>query len=1150
MIRLLVFALAVGVCQLPLWGQNEPDPLTVALPSLDTPAAPPVNEAPSSPISPMTTKDIEAKRAALRDSKGLSDEVRAQLDDLYAKSLDKLNDAAQIPAKIESLQAEIVGVADAVQMLEAASQLADVPTDDTTKQELPTVEAARATLQNADVALAQQKTLLQETTAELDRRSKRLQEIPALVSTCRATLADLVKQSQLPDAANDSSELNQAKKTLLWARQQYRQREVELLQQEVKTYEATARLQSLRRDAADRKLKSTQKRYDTAQVELSKAEKQLADQQAIEARRAAVNAHPAVLQAAKVNTELAEKNSHIVRDLETTRNELQQVEKQREELSEQYSETQKRAAASEFTQAIGLVLRGEQSQLPDTSRLYKRSALRHAELSELNLNSLEWETERRKIVDLDAAINRELALVETQVEAEQLADVQRELQQVFASRLRLYSDLVSNARTKLSRLAALTAAEDELAQVIDDHAAFISEQILWVRSTAVFTPALLQPTLAASKTILDREILKRTWTDLVNDLVNSPINLIVLIVPMWMLLMGQRMRRTIVAIGNEVSRANSVDYAPTLQTLLLTLCIAAPLPVIMSFIGWRLINASGLEFSVALGQTVLVASVGMLLLGFARQVCRSRGLGDCHFNWRPDVLSSIRKSIRLLQFACVPLASACLFTELLGDELVMSTVGRISLVLVLVKLALIRIKAYRGAGPITSQVKSLAKDSVLRHCYRACELLSVLAPAGLAIAALLGFHYTATRLTARMFATLAILGVLLCFHSLLMRWLLVVYRRVAIKRNRERREALAAAREAGDTERLETVSVESGMSLKLSDINQQAQNLLRLGATVVGFVAVAAIWHDLLPALSVINRVELWDDGISAIGEHGTIPQVNLGDLIIGLASVGLTIFACRNLPGLLDMTIFQRLPLDAGARYAASAMTRYSIIVIGVAMSFRQIGIGWASVQWLVAAMTVGLGFGLQEIFANFVSGIILLFERPIRIGDTVTIGSITGTVTRIRIRATTVLDWDNKELIVPNRDFVTGNLVNWTLSNPNLRLVVNVGVAYGSDTRLATDLLYQVAASVPQVLDDPSPVVVFSRFGDSSLDFELRVFVSGLTTFRTVKHDLHMAIDDAFRKHKIEIAFPQTDLNVRSLPMELINQLTSTRPRSAKAA
>jgi potassium-dependent mechanosensitive channel len=133
---------------------------------------------------------------------------------------------------------------------------------------------------------------------------------------------------------------------------------------------------------------------------------------------------------------------------------------------------------------------------------------------------------------------------------------------------------------------------------------------------------------------------------------------------------------------------------------------------------------------------------------------------------------------------------------------------------------------------------------------------------------------------------------------------------------------------------------------------------------------------------------------------------------------------------------------------------------------------------------------------------------------------------------RATTICDWDHKELIVPNRDFVTGKLVNWTLTNPNLRVVIKVGIAYGSDTRLVVRLLEEAAAAHPLTLADPPPIAVFSQFGSSSLDFELRVFAAGVVNARMLRHDLHLAIDDTFRTHGVEIAFPQQDLHVRSVP------------------
>jgi potassium efflux system protein len=186
-----------------------------------------------------------------------------------------------------------------------------------------------------------------------------------------------------------------------------------------------------------------------------------------------------------------------------------------------------------------------------------------------------------------------------------------------------------------------------------------------------------------------------------------------------------------------------------------------------------------------------------------------------------------------------------------------------------------------------------------------------------------------------------------------------------------------------------------------------------------------------------------------------------------------------------------------------------------------------------LVAAVGLGLGFGLQEIFANFVSGLIILFERPIRVGDTVTVGDVNGTVTKIRIRATWITSFDRKELVVPNKEFVTSQLVNWSLSDAVLRLDIPVGIAYGSDTDKAHRVLLEVAEKNEHVLRDPAPQAFFLGFGDSALDFELRVFSPDVEHRLRIIHDLHMEIDRAFRAEGIEIAFPQRDLHVRTLPM-----------------
>lgn len=229
---------------------------------------------------------------------------------------------------------------------------------------------------------------------------------------------------------------------------------------------------------------------------------------------------------------------------------------------------------------------------------------------------------------------------------------------------------------------------------------------------------------------------------------------------------------------------------------------------------------------------------------------------------------------------------------------------------------------------------------------------------------------------------------------------------------------------------------------------------------------------------------------------------------------------------------ILSRMNLEPGAGYAITTITTYILVMVGVVTCLAVTGVQWSKLQWLVAALGVGLGFGLQEIVANFVSGIILLFERPIRVGDMVTINGITGTVARIRIRATTLVDWDRKEQIIPNRTFVTQDLTNWTLSDQITRVTLRVGVAYGSDVNKVQDLLNQVAHKNERVVSDPAPEVFCVGLGDSSIDFEVWVYVKDLMDIMPLSHEIHASITDALTEADIEIPFPQRDIHVRTLP------------------
>jgi potassium efflux system protein len=363
-------------------------------------------------------------------------------------------------------------------------------------------------------------------------------------------------------------------------------------------------------------------------------------------------------------------------------------------------------------------------------------------------------------------------------------------------------------------------------------------------------------------------------------------------------------------------------------------------------------------------------------------------------------------------------------------------------------------------------------------------------------------------------------------------------------------------------------------------VREQSGKLFRSLVAISLLVGLATIWHEVLPALGRLEQVQIWptvaivdmpqedayvvleraapptptpapDAGVETpsgpvpgVGMGPALPgspvdtpqtealpvRVTLADLGLALLVLAVTLVLSKNLPGFLEIVLLERLPLDAGARYAVITVTRYVLVFVGVTVGCGQLGIGWSSIQWLAAALTFGLAFGLQEVFANFVSGLILLAERPIRVGDVVTVGAVNGKVTKIRIRATTIGQWNGRELIIPNKNFVTGEVVNWTLTETRIRIEIPVGVAYGSDTALTKRLMVDVARAHPTILQEPPANAFFIGFGASSLDFELRAWVPSPDHLPQVREDLLEGIQAALRGVGIEIAFPQHDLHLKS--------------------
>jgi potassium efflux system protein len=293
---------------------------------------------------------------------------------------------------------------------------------------------------------------------------------------------------------------------------------------------------------------------------------------------------------------------------------------------------------------------------------------------------------------------------------------------------------------------------------------------------------------------------------------------------------------------------------------------------------------------------------------------------------------------------------------------------------------------------------------------------------------------------------------------------------------------------------------------------------------LIGVVMVAAL----------LMTWQVYDSPAQAIrgllSAHVTIgsQRIALGYVMGAIAAFVVSYFASVLLQTMLTERVLLRRNVDHGVRMSVSRLLHYTVISVGFVMALVVLGIDLTKLTVLASALGVGIGFGLQTIVNNFVCGLILLFERPLRVGDTIELGGQWVKIAKIGLRSTTVRTFDQADVIVPNSDLITNQVTNWTLTDRHAREILAVGVAYGSDVMLVMRTLKECALAHPGVMKSPEPQVLFRNFGDSALEFELRAWVADVDTRLQVASDLHQDIDRRFREAGIVIPFPQRDLHV----------------------
>ncbi|MFH1923545.1 MAG: mechanosensitive ion channel domain-containing protein [Planctomycetota bacterium] len=1106
----------------------------------------------------VTVESVEALRRQAAESPDPDADAKQKIEAACVQALDGLKRIAEVAGQAEQFRRDTDDLQQRVATLRR--RLAEPQRDRPSPPPDLTLPELEQEVSRREVALAELKAAQAKSEAEPSTRANRRRELRTLLLSAIQRIADTQKQLDTAAPPGEPAPLTTARRAALQVRRVLIEAEQPALQNELAKYDAEDAVDFLRleRDVHTREVTIASSELASLQGLLSR--RRAADSAAAvqRARDALASAPVALRTHAEENITLAEAAHALSQPLEETRRKLEGTKARLEAVQKQFTMTQQRVSDIGLTGSIGALLRRERIDLPDSRRLRRNVQDRKTLIENTQYELFEYDDVRSESVE--AMLQRVLSSVSVngQVEGENLEASAR----LLVEQCREYLDgVIRNCSAYLDTLFELDATEQRLIRETERYEDYIDERVLWIRSNRTLFSSF---EIDASDTwALDPARWTEVGQQLGKDVRSHPLVYGIGVVAFALLIWQKpRLRRELQATSQIAARGTCTQFSPTLRAAFLTLMLAVAWPGLVFFLGWRLnVFSNGSQFARALSQGLFAVAWVYFPLELLRRVCRQRGLADSHFDWPASTIGVFRANLKWATLLGLPVAfvTSVLYSTI--PEHGVDSIERVFFVAGMVILAVFMRRVLRPDSGIFREYLVAHPggwfDRLKPVWYWGCVLVP-LTIAGMTVA---GYYYTAQQLTWRFYATFVFIVGAQLLRAFLLRLLLVRRRAISIQQARERRAAEVASREqSADSAQLgpnQVVPIEE-MQPDVAANTEQSQRLIQTGLIAASFIGMWLIWVNVLPALRILEEWPVWTTTVTATAETNAVrgpartlaqPQgseaavtataqpvdvlrtVTVAD--IGLAIlIGIVTFVCaRNIPGLMEISLLQRLPLDMSIRYAVTSITSYAIVLLGVILAFNAISVGWSKVQWLATALTFGLAFGLQEIFANFVAGLILLFERPIRLGDVVTVDDVTGVVSRIRIRATTITNWDRKEYLIPNKEFITGRMLNWTLSDKTNRIVVNVGVAYGSDVERAKELLLQICNDHPLILDDPPTLVTFEGFGDNSLNLVVRTFLPDLNNRLQVIDELHTAIDKAFRQAAIEIAFPQRDLHLRSV-------------------
>ena len=991
------------------------------------------------------------------------------------------------------------------------------------------------------LSLAELERTIQVTKTELDSRKSQLAEVrktidampqrPTQIRTRLAELAELsaALQAQL-ELASEQVTAGSSEEAKLWlARAQFAsvQAEKASLEEEMLSQPMRLELARAHLDQYLFEIAALEKRLRT----MTNRATALRQGEAADARAAAdlvlagaQNKHRIIRQLADRNAELTRTFSQVNDGIQKTDREEEVVRGHAEQLEQDLISIERKLDLLGMSSAVGVLLRERQAQLPERQKLQQQIEANANAVRSSSLRQVELEDERRQLRDPKAYVDALLDGVSASVASE----IREDLFELVNTRRDLIRTAVDLENTFAQGLGDLDFILRRYAVAVDDYRAFVSERLLWIPSRDTFS--VLQ----------SGEIMKQfqsafapmRWLTLVRNLPAlmwaQPLLVLSLAVVIALIYISPRLKRGLAEAGEHVGYVRSDRFFFTVQALFISVVLSVKWPLLLLTMGKLIeMHDSESELASAVSVSAVRTSVYFWGLEFLRMALLPKGLVDRHFGWPASRVSTIAKHFTTLELTLLPASFLVGVFLKLSPREVGGPLGALCVMLVLASMAYF---FYRLPAFIQSKMQMMFRDGhasenpfwakIIRRLLIWIPLLAI-------VAVLFGYTYTAIEIALLLVQTFVLLSCVLILHELGLRWLAVTRRRMAL---RMRHEHAKSSSDETDI-KVEEEILENDPAL----LNDEGTKLLNLLTLFGGILGVGLIWAAVIPALGVLDSVTLWHQTAVLDGREVATP-VTLTDLFAAFifAIVGWVIVS--RVPSLLEIFLRQKVAVHPASAYAITRVVQYAFTAVLIVIVVSSLGGSWSSMQWAVAALSLGIGFGLQEIVANFVSGLIILFEQPIRLGDTVTVGEVSGTVTRIQMRATTIRDFDRRELLVPNKEFITSQLLNWSLSDTVTRRIITVGVAYGTDMDKALEIVEDVARKHPRILADPESSITFDDFGDSSLLISLRYFIGNVEQLLKTGSELRLEINRRFIEAGIEVSFPQRDVHLdTSQPLEI---------------